>query len=93
MCVSDRFYVDGSNFSWAVRDREILIRFGPGRGESRVVEWCVSKEKAEAKARELNATRGRAADEPKCVRCGAQPAGPVGSTSPMCAICHSRLAD
>ncbi len=30
-----------------------------------------------------------ACDEPRCVRCGAQPAGPSGSTQPMCADCHS----
>jgi hypothetical protein len=90
--MAERFYVDTDDYSYCVRDREILYTLGASCGEPRVVQWCSSKEKAEQVAKELNATRGHASDEPKCVRCGAQPAGPVGSEQPMCASCHSILS-
>lgn len=85
-----RFYVEQSGASWCVRDREILTSFGPTRGKPMLVQWCSGQVEAEALAKTLNETRGHAADEPKCVTCGAQPAG---SEHPKCASCHSRLAD
>lgn len=88
-----RFYAEQSGASWCVRDSEILTPFGPSRGKPMLVEWCSGQSEAEGLAQRLNETRGHASDEPKCVNCGAQPAGPAGSEHPMCASCHSRLAD
>jgi hypothetical protein len=86
----ERFYDEKSRASWCVRDREILIPIGPMLGQAYIVQWCSSKEKAEQIAQEMNNTRGHAADEPRCVRCGKQPAG---SGPPLCASCHALLAD
>ena len=89
----ERFYVEQCRVSWCVRDSEILIPLGAMRGQPHIVQWCSSQEQAEEVASKLNATRGHAADEPQCVDCGTQPAGPVGSDTPRCAACWSRLAD
>lgn len=89
----ERFYAHTDGYSWSVRDREILIPIGAMRGQPHIEQWCSSQGEAERVARELNATRGHAKDEPKCIECGAQPAGPAGSAAPRCAGCHSRMAD
>lgn len=86
----ERFYVEQSGASWCVRDREIRTQIGPMRGRPRIVQWFSDEALAYDLAYELNNTRGHAADEPKCVRCGKQPAG---GDPPMCASCHSLLAD
>jgi hypothetical protein len=86
----ERFYAEQVGASWCVRDREIFVTLGPLHGQAHVVQWCSSQPQAEQIVRELNSTRGRAADEPRCVRCGKQPAG---GDPPMCASCHSLLAD
>ena len=88
-----RFYAEQTGASWCVRDHEIITPFGPARGKPMLVQWCSGQAQAEALAKTLNETRGHASDEPRCVQCGAQPAGPVGSERPMCASCHSRFAD
>lgn len=58
-----RFYVEQSG-SWCVRDREILITLGVMRRQPQIVQWCGSQAEAEELARNLNATRGHASDEP-----------------------------
>lgn len=88
--MAERFYAEQNGASWCVRDREILTQIGPMRGQPRIVEWCSEQSQAEQEARKLNASRGPASNEPKCVRCGKQPAG---GDPPMCASCHSLLAD
>ena len=90
MSVDNRFYVERNGASWCVRDREIFTTVGPMRGHDHIVKWCRSQWEAQEKAHELNETRGHASDEPLCVRCGQQPAG---GDPPMCASCHSLLAD
>lgn len=88
--MADRFYAEQSGASWCVRDREILIPLGPMRGQPRIVQWFSDEGLAYDLAYELNNTRGHASDEPRCVRCGKQPA--AGEPA-MCASCHSLLAD
>ena len=87
-----RFYVEQNGASWCVRDREILISIGAMRGQPHIVQWFSDEALAYDLAYELNNTRGHASDEPRCVECGAQPAGPVGSPTPRCASCWSKLA-
>ena len=87
---SQRFYVEKDGPSFCVRDREILITLGAMRGQPHIVQWFNSQQEAELAAKELNETRGHASDEPRCIRCGKQPAG---GDPPMCASCHSQLAD
>src|SRR2546429_5534381 len=70
-----RFYAEQTGASWCVRDHEIITPFGPARGKPMLVQWCSGQAQAEALARTLNETRGHASDEPRCVECGAQPAG------------------
>jgi hypothetical protein len=82
-----RFYVEQTGASWCVRDHEIVTPFGPARGKPMLVQGCSSQAKAEELAASLNETRGHAADEPKCVTCGPQPAG---GGPPHCASCWSR---
>ena len=84
-----RFYAEQTGASWCVRDHEIITPLGPARGKPMLVQWCSGQIQAEALARTLNETRGHARDEPRCVECGAQPAG---GDPPRCAGCHSRLA-
>ncbi len=84
-----RFYVEEVGSSWCVRDREIVIPLGPMRGQAHIVQWCRGQAQAEEVVSMLNATRSKASDEPRCVDCGAQPAG---GNPPRCAACHSRLA-
>jgi len=91
--MTERFYAEQTGASWCVRDREILTPLGPARGKPMLVQWCSGRDLAEALAKRLNETCGHAADEPKGVNCGKQPAGPAGSERPMCASCHSRLPD
>jgi hypothetical protein len=88
--MTDRFYAEQSGASWCVRDREILIPLGPMRGQPRIVQWFSTQPQAEAETQELNTTRAHASDEPRCVRCGIQPAS---GEPAMCASCHSLLAD
>lgn len=86
----ERFYVEQDGASWCVRDHEIVYTLGLARGQPRRVQWCNTKEDAEQVAKELNASRGHASDEPRCIECGAQPAG---GDPPRCGFHHSRLAD
>lgn len=86
----ERFYVEQDGASWCMRDREIVYTLGPARGKARRVQWFGTQAEALNAAQERNRTRGHASDEPKCVECGAQPAG---GDPPRCASCHSRLAD
>jgi len=88
----ERFYVEPDGYSWCVRDREIVYTLGSGRGQPRRILWRSTKEEAEQEAKQMNETRGHASDEPKCVECGAQPAGPAGSDSPRCGSCWSKLS-
>ena len=90
--MSERFFVEEKGGSWAVRDSEILIRYGPQRGFPFLVQWCSDQAQAKAKAAELNAARGHAADEPKCCVCGAQPAG-GDEKYPRCGLCWSKISD
>lgn len=90
--MSERFYVEQDGASWCVRDREIVYTLGMARGQPRRVQWFNTQEEAARAAQEMNRTRGHASDEPKCVECGAQPAGPVGSDTPRCGTCWSRLS-
>ncbi len=84
-----RFYIEEVGSSWCVRDREIVIPLGPMCGQSHIVQWCRGQTQAEEVASKLNEMRSLASDEPRCVDCGAQPAG---GNPPRCAVCHSRLA-
>ncbi|HYT34334.1 MAG TPA: hypothetical protein VEL69_04815 [Ktedonobacteraceae bacterium] len=85
----ERFYVEQNGASWCVRDREIVYTLGVARGQPRRVVWRSTKEEAEQEAKQMNETRGHADSEPRCTRCGKQPAG---GDPPMCAACHSLLA-
>lgn len=87
-----RFSAEQTGASWCVRDREIITPLGPARGKPRLVQWCSGQAQAESLAKTLNETRGHASDEPRCVECGTQPAGPAGSPTPRCASCWSKLA-
>ena len=90
-----RFQAVPQGASWRVIDTEILTpqTYWRRQQEPITIRWFSSADEARALADELNRTRGKASDEPKCSICGSQPAGPVGSDHPMCASCHSRLAD
>jgi len=57
-----------------------------------LVQWCSGQALAEALAKTLNQTRGHTGDEPRCVECGTQPAGPIGSPTQRCASRWSKLA-
>jgi Zn ribbon nucleic-acid-binding protein len=88
---TERFYVEDAGGSWAVRDSEIWPVMPKGmKPQPLLVQWHTKEQDARNHAQELNRTRGHAVDEPKCIECGAQPAGGDG---PRCAYHHSRLAD
>lgn len=40
-----RFYNERSGASWCVRDREVLITIGAMRGQSRIVDGVVARQK------------------------------------------------
>jgi hypothetical protein len=83
---SSRFMVRGTAPNCCVVDTEIAGY----QGTPLVVRWFTDDQAAKEYAQELNATRGHAKDEPKCVVCSSQPAG---GDPPHCAACWSKLAD